>query len=155
MTWELLPTATLVTDHGATVEWAVLGQHIAVLAQAEPGTAAGIVAYQPGEKERLAAVQLLTLSEGRLAVEVTFSYGTRGSRYQRVQPAGSSARIQRLLVQPGWVARIQKGAILTPAQALDAVAWACAEGSLHSSLHTTHVAEDFWADVVAGRRSPP
>ncbi|MBA8988839.1 hypothetical protein FHW23_000071 [Curtobacterium pusillum] len=155
MTWELVPTATLVTDAGATVEWAVLEKHIAALAQAEPGSAARITALRPGEEEALTAVQLITLPDGRLAVEVNFSYGTRGSLYQRVKPADSPTRIQRLLVRPGWVARIQKGAILIPAQALDATAWACAEGSLHSSLHTTHVAEDFWADVAAGRRSPP
>lgn len=158
MTWELLPDTRLVTDDGddvVIVKWAALEQHITELGQAKPGTAAGITAYQVGRKQPLAAVQLLALTEGKLAVEVNFSYGTRGSRYQRVKPAGSSARVQRLLVQPGWAVHIQKGAILTSSKALDAVAWACAEGSLHGSLHTMHVAEDFWADVAAGRRSPP
>lgn len=104
----------------------------------------------PGQPHRASQIRC------HLSVQQTpFSQGTRGSRYQRVKTAGSSARIQRLPVQPGWVARIQQGAILAPAQALDVVAWACAEGSLQSSLYTTHVAEDFWADVAAGRRRPP
>lgn len=93
MTWEPLPSAKLITDRGATVEWAVLGQHIAALAQAEPGTAVGITAYQPGGEGPPAAVQLLTLPEERLAIEVNLSYGTRGSRYHGVKLAGSSARI--------------------------------------------------------------
>lgn len=155
MTWEQRPNATLVTEGGITVEWTALGQHIAALARTEPGAAAGIFAYPTDEEHPLAAVQLLTLPDGRLTVEVNFNYGTRGSKYQRVKPAGSSGSIYRLLVRPGWVARIQMGAILTPPRALDVVGWACAEGSLHPSLHTMHVAEDFWADVAAGRRSPP
>ncbi|GAA3338642.1 hypothetical protein GCM10017714_10810 [Curtobacterium pusillum] len=72
-----------------------------------------------------------------------------------MKPAGASDSLRQILIRQGWVARIQAGAVLTPEQALDAVAWVCAEGSLHSSLHEAHVAEDFWADIAAGRRSPP
>ncbi|NQW89619.1 hypothetical protein HQQ88_04835 [Curtobacterium sp. VKM Ac-2861] len=155
MTWEQLPTAALVTDAGVSVEWAALESHIAALALAKPGSAAGITAYRPGEEKQAAAVQLLTLPQGRLAVEVNIGCGNGGNRYQRVKPAGASDSLRQILIRHGWVARIQAGAVLTPEQALDVVAWVCAESSLHSSLHEAHVAEDLWADIAAGRRSPP
>jgi hypothetical protein len=68
----LEPTATLATDGGTPVECSALGQHIAALARVEPDTASGITAQRAREARPVAAMQLRTLPQSRLAVEVTF-----------------------------------------------------------------------------------